>query len=315
MLVEGPTSLSRTSIRRRLRPGAFPDDGAGADDLDPSPNEDVGDLDEALDSLLAEVRRRRSVCPTGYPFDVVDHSGSPQVVFTLEPERLTYLFLLLLSVSPAFRSRKAWMAAVDRPFDDVVREALLAYLGPSAKALRFGTPRSGSRPGNFAHAIPWLCTQLGLPRGGGSLRKHVGDGGADVVVWRPFAEQDQRMAFVTILAQCTVEMAWHNKGTDLRLGRWKGWVDFALDPVTCLAVPFATPDGYDKWDELRRTTVLVLDRFRIADLCPVPSPSLAPEVCAWIAAEMQKLGADPTAATRVSTQALRASQAPPPAAQ
>jgi hypothetical protein len=245
----------------------------------------------ALDSLFAEIVRREKVCPNGYPYSVTALEGSQSVEFDRTAHKMTYAFLLLLSVSLAFRSKRKWMMAVERAFDEIAHEALREYMGPSSSGLRFGAPRSGTRPGSFAHAIPWLCEQLGLPRGTGKVRRHTGDGGVDIVVWRPFREHDRRMAFVTILAQCTVEMAWHNKGGDIKLDRWRGWVDFGVDPVTCLAVPFAVADDYDQWDEIRRTSVLVLDRLRLADLRPDPSPELAVTIRPWVANEMERLGA------------------------
>ena len=90
------------------------------------------------------------------------------------------------------------------------------------------------------------------------------DGGVDVVVWHPF--RDGRSGFVVILCQCTVAKDWTHKAKDIVDGKWTGWIDFGLPPVTAIAVPFAVPSTFDRWDELRRTVTIVLDRVRLLEL-------------------------------------------------
>ena len=108
-----------------------------------------------------------------------------------------------------------------------------------------------------------------------------------MVAWIPFV--DRREAFLVVLAQCTVQLEWHNKGRDLVVDRWRGWIDFGKDPGTCLAVPFASAPGYVLWDEVRRTTHLVFDRIRlIHELSEMPD-ELRKEVHKWVRAEAKTL--------------------------
>lgn len=280
MLVLGKRHASRSWIRLTLRNEVFPEDGIGIDDLDP------GELDASIDGLLAEVSRRRAICPSSYPFECgtgmqLGVTFNPAVVAT------SYAFLLLISVSLAMRV-EARHAEVDRSFDLLVLEALKSYLGRRSIAVRFGAPASGDRPGGFAKAIEWLATALRLPRGTGTTRNHTGDGGVDVVAWLPFL--DSREAFLTVLAQCTVRMDWQYKAKDIALAQWTGWIDFGVAPATCLAVPFAVPTGYNRWDEVRRTAVVVLERLRITQLIDTLPHDLNREILRWVRTEIKALG-------------------------
>lgn len=279
MLVNRRSYASRSWIRSTLRTESFPDDGEGSDDLSPD------DLDIALDAIVGEVSRRRQQCPNSYPFSEGKLGG---VVLERQPQSLAYLFLLFLCVSPSVRNAASFRK-VDRTFDMVVLNALQSYLGEKSTGLRFGAPGSGGRPKKFGQALTWLSEHLGIPRGVGSARGHTGDGGVDVIVWLPFP--DRLHAFITVLAQCTIQRNWYTKAHDISSDKWRGWIDFGVDPVTCLAVPFVVGEGDDRWDEIRRTATVVLERFRIAELAIDVPTELRRIMRKWLEKEISQLAA------------------------
>ena len=284
MIILGKRHASRAWIRIALKNDVFPESGLGTADLDSD------EIEGSIDGLIAEVERRRGACTEAYPF-AVGSGLTHGVTFESKTPAVTYVFLLLISVSLSMREEKRHRE-VDRTFDLVVLEALKGYLGPGSTGLRFGVPASGGRPKGFGKAVEWLAAALHLPRGSGTTRGHAGDGGVDVVAWLPF--QDTREGFLTVLGQCTVQMNWHYKAKDIALGQWIGWIDFGLHPATCLAVPFAIPASYERWDEVRRTAVVVLERTRLTSLVRVLPNNLNKEVLGWVRREIIALGASST---------------------
>jgi len=279
LLLSGEKYVSRSKLRSLLRNTVFIDAAEGPNDLSPS------DLDIALEMIVAEVERRSRHGGAQYPFAV--ESSRTGVSVADGPHRVTYGFLLFICVSRDMRVQKR-QKEVDESFDLLVLQSLRGYLGSGAQALRFGSPASGERPTKFRDAVRWLAGELGLGLGRGDARSHSGDGGADIVAWVPFA--DKREGFLVVLAQCTVQLEWHNKGKDIVLDRWRGWVDFGKDPTTCLAVPFAVAPGYAAWDEVRRTTHIVFDRIRLMRQLPPLPDTLFRDVRKWVRKEAKTLG-------------------------
>lgn len=126
-----------------------------------------------------------------------------------------------------------------------------------------------------------------LPQGRGNARPTAGDGGLDVVVWRPF--RDGRSGYLVLLAQCTVQMDWFGKARDLARDLWRGWIDFGMDPHLVLAIPFVIPVNHPKWDELRRTVHTVLDRLRICELLETASLTDAKTLGTWATNEIEAM--------------------------
>jgi hypothetical protein len=241
-------------------------------------------LEVALDDLWAEIDRRRRATRERYPFWRL---GGNVLIDGTAPG-LAYVFLLCISVSRSLRTKRRYRE-VEEMFDHLVRVALEFYLGPSSQGVRFGFQGLGDRPRGFQAALTWLGQQLGLGPGPGRRRSKRKDGGADVVVWRPFA--DGRDAFVTVLAQCTIQVEWRDKVTDVRPGVWRGWLDFGRDPLTCIAIPFVLPIEYDWWDEIRRTVDILLDRSRLTELVERLPRDLGKLVWKWTDAELRRMGA------------------------
>ena len=247
MLAEARNNSSRSFLRRRLRSTLFTD----------------GDeLEIQLEMLLSEVERRKKRAEASYPFAWTEIGLSR----TRDVDETPYEFLLWLAMSPIYRQEDRY-DEIEELFDNLVRQALIEYLGSNAVGVRFGSPASGGRPSSFPNAVKWLAKKLRLQTGAAVPNPQRKDGGVDVVVWNPF--RDERSGFVVILCQCTVAHDWTPKAKDIVAGVWNGWIDFGLDPVTAIAVPFAIPQGFDRWDDLRRTVNVILDRIRLAELIEV----------------------------------------------
>ena len=244
VLAEDRNNSSHSFLRRRLRSSLFTD----------------GDeLDIQLEMLSSEVEQRKKSAEAVYPFAWTE-IGLSRI---REVDEAPYEFLLWLAVSPIYRQQGRYDEIEDL-FDNLVKQALIVYLGPNSVGVRFGSPASGGRPSGFPDAVKWLASRLRLQTGAATPRPQVKDGGVDVVVWNPF--RDGRAGFVVILCQCTVAHDWTPKAKDIVAGIWNGWIDFGRDPLTAIAVPFAIPQGFNRWDELRRTVNIILDRMRLAEL-------------------------------------------------
>jgi hypothetical protein len=221
---------------------------------------DEEDMTVSIDLLVREIDRRARLGQGGYPYQC-DHGG---LSLSKAPGSIAYVFMLLLAKSPLLR-KDGRQGEVEVLFDALVLDALREYLGPNCKGARFGVPADPDRPTNFLDALGWLADRMGLPLGSATNKPpKKNDGGVDVVVWRPF--RDGRTGFIVVLAQCTVQLEWREKAKDITEDLWRGWIDFGKDPATCLAIPFVVPINYDKWDEVRRTVGIVLDRIRLAEL-------------------------------------------------
>jgi hypothetical protein len=265
MLVEQRAHLSRASLRKYVR-NLLSDE----------------DPDVTVDVLLQEVERRRRACPDGYPFA---HAPSG-IAYTASNAALPYLFMLAISVSRPYREEHR-QRDTDEFFDHLVLDALKRYLGSGCRGLRFGAPASGTRPKNFRDAIKWLAKELNLPLGRGRARPTAGDGGLDVIAWRPF--RDRRSGFLIVLTQCTVQRDWAGKARDLAQDVWRGWVDLGKDPHLVLAVPFVVPVNYSKWDELSRTVHAVMDRLRLCELLEGTLLTDSDATKSWLGQEVRRI--------------------------
>ena len=264
---EDRTSSSRSFLRGRLR----------------SCLNDVGDeLEIQLDLLLSEVDRRKRIAGDTYPFALTDIGLSR----TWDVEASPYEFLLWLAISEIYRQENRY-TEIDTLFDDLVTHALIIYLGHNAVGVRFGFPASQGRPADFPGAVKWLAASLRLPTGAANPRSHLKDGGVDVVVWSPFG--DKRAGFIVVLGQCTVAKDWTPKAKDIQTGQWNGWIDFGLEPLKALAIPFAIPQGFDRWDDLRRTVNVILDRMRLVELIEIDAIDNLAAIQTWNSRERSLL--------------------------
>lgn len=267
MLAQANRRLSRANLRRAIRTATMQQDA---------------EVEVACDFILREVRRRRRLAEGAYPFDEVDGGVEMLAVRNALP----YVFMLCASTSPLLRQEKRY-AEIDALFDNLVLDALKVYMGGTARGVRFAWPRSDGAPANFYKALDWLASRMGVQRGPSREKPDRKDGGVDIVVWSPF--EDRRTGFVTVLAQCTVQFDWTPKAGDTIPDVWNGWLDLGKSPLTCLAIPHVTPPAFEKWDQVRRTVHIVLERFRLASLLAASHLRLEAETRAWVDKELGRL--------------------------
>lgn len=285
LLVESSESLRRPQIRRRLE--AEPDDMPEADDERYGAEIDVAELelmvkeDRRVDLLLNEVRRRQEIAPRVYSFRIDDDEISVATV----SGGSAYEFLLWLSVHGTPFRKDDRHDEVEEPYDRLCLAALEVLLGPDADGVLFAERYASDpetderRPTSFPLAIKWLRGRLRLPAPpgyepppaeppeddeGDHPARTYSDGGVDVVVWRHF--KDARAGFPIVLAQCTVQLEWKPKTTDVVLDLWGDWIRFVTTPHKALLVPFAVPDSASWWRDRSRTAGMILDRMRICEL-------------------------------------------------
>jgi hypothetical protein len=198
-------------------------------------------------------------------------------------DQTPYEFLLWLSISDRYKEEYR-VSEIEEMFDNLVKKALLAYLGPGAQVLRFAHPSREGRPKGFKDAVNWLADKLDLPTNSLDPRSARKDGGVDVVAWRPF--RDTRSAFLIILCQCTVQARWAPKRYDIDLSLWRDWIAFGTSPLSAVAIPFAIPRSFDdQWEEVRRTVSIVFDRYRLGELLEPQQVEQLEEMRAWVEAE------------------------------
>ena len=145
---------------------------------------------------------------------------------------------------------------------------------------------------SFPDAVSWLADLFNLGTGSSTPRPRRKDGGVDVIAWRPF--RDGRAGYAIVLCQCTAQLNWVPKAKDIVLGQWRGWIDLGLDPLTALAVPFAVSTTFDRWDELKRTVNIILERIRLCELLSLVPIERLEDIRRWTEAERELLGAEPS---------------------
>jgi hypothetical protein len=266
MLVEDVDYMSASDLRGRLLEDGEPTEES--DELTAENEQDeLADYDDLdlyqtdVEALLREVELREGLAPTIYPFvrsdDGVRRAGGPS-----QP---LYEFLLLLSlVNVPFR-KESYSHRISRLFDLLAVAAITSQFA-GGKAIRFGAPPQGDRPGGIKTGLKWLAGELGLvlneeiPAG-----RHGGDAGVDVVAWRPF--RDGRSGFLIFLAQCTVALDKEQKSKDIAEKLWRDYFTLKWDPLTALVVPYCVDlDDATVWATLGYSVTMVIDRMRLCEL-------------------------------------------------
>jgi hypothetical protein len=299
VLTEHRDGISATRLERLLR-----GDGADAAEeelsLDETDEDDAEDLEVALadvgrgerevrlELLLDEVALRLRLGPRIYPFEPVDERLAPRDA----AGSAIYLFLLILSSEDAAFRAERRAHEVEAAYDHVALEALRRYLGRGASGIRFAKNAhvdgdNATRPKKFREAITWLRDQLSLGEGvrqppDAELESHweepdppiphgrvplntYSDAGVDVVIWWRFA--DGRSGSPVLLGQCTVQVQWSEKVSDIDVDLWGKWIDFdTVPPQTALVIPFAVNRASPQWDDRTVTAGVIIDRLRLLEL-------------------------------------------------
>lgn len=308
MLLSAAESLPRHQIKKTLRdePDELPDaedDRSGAE-IEVEGLERMLKEDRRAERLLGEIHRRSAVAPRIYGFRVDDDVVVPADV----QGRAIYVLLLWLSLEGTPFRLDGRDDEVEEAFDELCLMALRVLIGPEADGVLFARryaqdpPTESARPTSFPEAIKWLRGRLKLPAGleivpsaapeddeGDYPARTYSDGGVDVVVWRHF--KDGRAGFPILLAQCTVQLQWRPKTTDIVLDLWGDWIRFVTRPQKALAVPFAVPER-SWWRDRNRTAGMILDRMRLCELLDTLAvgellPLRASGLSEWLATERE----------------------------
>jgi hypothetical protein len=241
-----------------------------------------------VEQLLDEIELRLRLGSQLYPFE----ASEERITWRSVPGAHVYLFLLALSWPDAPARKALKLSKVEAAYDNVCLEALRRYLGRGAIGVRFAKNShdpddQGTRPKKFREAITWLREQLELgaakrtppdeaaivhwedvdatdEQGRVPLNSYE-DGGVDVVVWWRF--RDDRAGSPVLLAQCTVQLEWGDKVSDISVDRWDKWIDFAtVPPQLALVIPFAVNRESKTWAERTVDAGVIIDRLRLIEL-------------------------------------------------
>jgi hypothetical protein len=276
-------------------------------------DEGRGEREVKIEQLLDEVTLRLSLGPSLYPFERQDERLVRRVAVGAD----IYILLLVISWPEASFRRQRRAYQIEAAFDHIALEALRRYLGRGARGIRFArnahNPEDNAqRPQKFKDAIDWLRIQLMLSRGfdeppDEELVRHweedanadhpplnsYSDGGVDIVVWWRFA--DEKRGAPVMLAQCTVQIKWSEKTSDIPVELWKKWIDFeTVPPQTALVIPFAISRTLEQWANRTITAGVIIDRLRLLELLnELPDDTLRelpdPITRQWVAAELEPL--------------------------
>jgi hypothetical protein len=217
--------------------------------------------DGTVSSIWLEMTNRGAVLGARYPFRV-DGGSVRQRARADNPVYRLLLFLSIRASIQAATSRR--VAQPTRLFERLVTDAAGAYIG--GPSLRIGFPREGAVPRRFAELVPYLCARLKEGPPGPILNPADKDAGADVLAWKPFA--DERAGQVVLLAQCATGSNWKEKTVDCSVEEWKRYVGFAVTPVRVFAVPHVEPDS-NLWLKYTLQGGVILDRLRLVGLVDV----------------------------------------------
>jgi hypothetical protein len=253
-------------------------------------DEGEAERDIRVEQLFGEIELRLRIGPRLYPFEVVDE----QIVEREAVGKPVYLLLLILSTGEASYRDERRAHEVEAIFDSIALTAIRQFLGPNAVGVRFARnshdPEDEStRPALFSEAIKWLRDRMDLRPGvrrpedddedatthwefedgpADDARQPLNtykDAGVDVVVWRRFA--DGRRGFPALLAQCTVQLAWQDKVSDVKIELWMKWIDFdTVPPQKALVIPFAVNREDPRWDDRTVSAGIIVDRLRTLEL-------------------------------------------------
>lgn len=240
--------------------------------------------DLELEDALAEVERRSADFGALYPFRS-EHRG---VRIDRRDSSSLYACLLLLSLRGTPLRASGDYRSSDEVFDEIVRVAFRNHLGSGARALTFGTPPRGGRPGRFSLAVAWVADALGLEMRSTAINDDYQDAGVDVIAWRAYP--DGRNAFPIILVQNTVEFEYRNKPRDVRPSQWRDWIAVGAQPRVGFAIPFAMPSGDPLWDHINLDVDVIMDRGRLMHELSSEVPTgweLWPQIKAFVDHESQ----------------------------
>ena len=234
-----------------------------------------------VEDAFKEMERRSHACRDGYPFAL----GRTGITLLSDQEdenhrHIIYKYLLLATRLNMTSNRRHEDMDGTLLFEELAAEAAQSYFGARAEKLIFGTSARGS---NFPAKVNALCKQM--QEGDRFVNRDKTppdeqDGGLDVVVWKPFA--DNLPGKLIAFGQCKTGTHYRHTLTYLRpdsfCGNWL-YTPPTVPPVRMFFVAEALPRH--NWNSTARKAGLLFDRCRIVDYCDDVSAETLAKVKAW----------------------------------
>lgn len=246
--------------------------------------------DELYDSLreaLAEIDRRKVACRGRYPFDTMLNGIIPSSCD--ERFELIYTFLLLSTRLSMIDNKIANGEDGTVLFEQLSSIVAGEYFGNRSRNKVFGTGVKGG----FREKVKDVIKEIGEgvdyddPEDSTHDEK---DGGVDIVVWKPFA--DQNKGKLIGMGQCKTGTSWRDE-----VGR--------LNPETFCSsymkkMPFSKPVAMffvaeifrNNSETISRKAGILFDRCRIMDFLPVADSiplDLIDKIQLWVDGSMPKV--------------------------
>lgn len=226
---------------------------------------DDEELESRAEDTLLELMSRSQEIGDAYPF-VVGEDGVLEA--TPEAASSVYVFLMLVSKMGADAVPGGF-----KLFDALAQLATEAYLGPLARVILFGHPRSGPVPSGFYEALihvfhdemrdGTIRERDKLPRAGRAKDDRV-----DLIAWVPIGT-DYRSGRLIALGQCSTghedPAQMSSKANEISVALWQDWFEFSptAPPVLMFFCPHRVPP--DRWRDISLLVAGVFfDRTRLA---------------------------------------------------
>lgn len=223
--------------------------------------------DLATDSFAGKIRseilRRVEILGDAYPFKINRNSLVPK-----DEEFLTYKFCLCVSLQKDISSRT--YKALPHTFELMALEYSRIHLGPHAKAIHTGWPRTAGQPTKFKELAQFINENTSEwfwgPDDGleDDDSNRIKDGGVDFITWLSFPEGFPGQLFIT--GQCACGNDWKSKPFEANPKNYKKWFNPVtwIDPVQAFCTPFSLVEAYIK--EMSDTAGLIYERHRFSAL-------------------------------------------------
>lgn len=245
----------------------------------PSPEDDVDEVSEIAPGIsqqtsraelligdaVRQLQRRVSDYDSNYPFSLSDDHVLRRC--SLTEGRATYTAFLLASC-------KTWIGQsqlIEKMFEKLTADAVRAWLSPLFTVRACGTAASqGSRYSGqtMAAKVSLLAEDLRdtvVPGGGDQFRAgNSGDGGLDVVGWRPW--KDKNDGSLAVFVQATTTPDFKSKWGDVHPDRWRLMLKLRSHPVPVLSIPFHFRSATGEWFQDNEVLSILLDRLRLVQL-------------------------------------------------
>ena len=244
------------------------------------PEED--EVDARVETVFAEIERRRDACAGGYPFSVGDSGQTVRLKKSGGEDKRHTIYRYLLLATRLNMNDNRLRGGLDgtRLFEELAVESARCYLGKRSVGLVFGT---AAHSNGFAAKVSDLCKRLGegdgfINRSNGRLRQQ--DGKLDVVAWTPFS--DCQSGKLIMFGQCKTGTHYKDHLTQLQPDSFcSKWFQSqpTVSPTRTFFVTEALPRS--RWRDMAVDAGLLFDRCRIVDFSDTASTDVLTRVQVW----------------------------------